>query len=152
MFGYTKGGHEFLQTFRHLKQRYLVIDYDPEVVEYLEQQGIRHAYGDATDLELLEELNINHAKVVVSTIDEYGVNVVLLNYLKHHKSEALFICHADHLDQAKQLYDLGATYVVLPHYIGSERLSSHMKKHGITKEAFTGYRQKQAQASDDLLS
>ena len=149
LFGYTKGGHEFLQAFRHLKQRYLVIDYDPEVIEYLEQQGVRHAYGDATDLEFLEEVNVNRAKVVVSTIDELGVNVALLDYLKHHKSEALFICHADHLDEAKQLYDLGAAYVVLPHYIGSERLSSHIKRNGISKDAFTAYRQKHVTAHED---
>ncbi len=149
LFGYTKGGHEFLRAFRHLRQRYLVIDYDPEVVEYLEQQGIRHAYGDATDLEFLEELNVNRAAVVVSTIDEFSVNVVLLDYLKHHKSEALFICHADHLDQAQQLYDLGATYVVLPHYIGSERLSSHLKKHGMSKSSFAAYRQKHVSSHND---
>lgn len=149
LFGYTKGGHEFLQAFRHLRQRYLVIDYDPEVIEYLEQQGVRHAYGDATDLEFLEELNANRANVIVSTIDEHSANVVLLEYLKHHKSEALFICHADHLDEAKQLYDLGATYVVLPHYIGSERLSSHLKKYGLGKDSFAAYRQKHVTAHED---
>ena len=43
--------HEFPQLFRDMKQRYLVVDYDPEIIEHLEVQGVRHAYGDATDSE-----------------------------------------------------------------------------------------------------
>ncbi|HXH04837.1 MAG TPA: cation:proton antiporter, partial [Candidatus Nitrosotenuis sp.] len=51
LFGYHKGGHEFLRVFREMKERYLVVDYDPEIIEHLETQGVRHAYGDATDSE-----------------------------------------------------------------------------------------------------
>ena len=52
LFGYHHGGHEFLQLFRDTRQRYLIVDYNPEIIEHLEEQGIRHAYGDATDSEL----------------------------------------------------------------------------------------------------
>jgi Kef-type K+ transport system membrane component KefB/voltage-gated potassium channel Kch len=148
LLGYTRGGHEFLEAFRHLKQHYLVIDYDPEVIELLDQQGVRHAYGDATDLEFLEEMNVSRAKVVVSTIDEHSVNLIVLEYLKHHHADTLFICRANHFDQANRLYKMGAAYVILPHYIGSERLSLHLKKHGISKKTFDAYRQKHVTADE----
>lgn len=142
LFGYQKGGHEFVRTFRELKKRYVVVDYDPEVIEHLEEQGIRHAYGDATDPELLDEIGIDKAKLVVSTVTDLATNLSLLNTLRHENPHAVFICHADNYDHAAELYNLGATYVMLPHFIGSEQISAFIKRHGLSHQAFDQYRQK----------
>lgn len=142
LFGYQKGGHEFIRTFRELKKRYVVVDYDPEVIEHLEQQGIRHAYGDATDPELLDEIGIDKAKLVVSTVTDLATNLALLRILRHENPHSVFICHADNYDHAAELYNLGATYVMLPHFIGSEQISAFIKKHGLSQQAFDNYRQK----------
>ncbi|MGI8635182.1 MAG: hypothetical protein ACR2KZ_07235 [Segetibacter sp.] len=40
------------------------------------------------------------------------------------------------------MYRHGATYVMLPHFIGSERISSFIKKHGTNRQAFTNYRER----------
>lgn len=140
LFGYHRGGHEFVQAFREMKQRYLVVDYDPEVIEHLERQGVRNTYGDATDEELLHEINLPKANLVVSVITEMGVNRALLGYLRYHNPEAVFICHANNYDEAADLYRHGATYVILPHFLGSERLGSFIKKHGFNHKAFDVYR------------
>ena len=142
LFGYQKGGHEFVKTFRDLKKRYVVVDYDPEIIEHLEQQGIRHAYGDATDPELLEEIGIDKAKLVVSTMTDYPTNEALLRTLRHQNPHAVFICHADNYDDAANLYSLGATYVMLPHFIGSEQISAFIKRNGLSHQAFDHYRQR----------
>lgn len=140
LFGYHRGGHEFVQAFREMKQRYLVVDYDPEVIEHLERQGVRNTYGDATDEELLHEISLPKANLVVSVITEMGVNRALLGYLRYHNPEAVFICHANNYDEAADLYRHGATYVILPHFLGSERLGSFIKKHGFNHKAFDVYR------------
>lgn len=140
LFGYHRGGHEFLQAFRDMKQRYLVVDYDPEVIEHLDRQGVRNTYGDATDEELLHEINANKAKLVVSTVSDMTVNRALLGYLRYHNPTAVFICHADSYDQAADLYRHGATYVMLPHFLGSERIGGFIKKHGFNHRAFDAYR------------
>jgi len=142
LFGYHKGGHEFLKTFRDMHERYLVVDYDPEVIDTLEEQGVRHAYGDATDEEFLEEINVAHAKLIVSTVTDIEVNLTLLRYLRRHNEKASFICHANNYSEAARLYAHGASYVSLPHYIGSERVSSFIKRHGIDHEALAEYRNK----------
>lgn len=140
LFGYHHGGHEFIQAFRDMKQRYMVVDYNPEVIEHLDRQGIRNTYGDATDEELLHEINANKAKLVVSTIPDMSVNRSLLGYLRYHNPHAVFICHADGYDQAADLYRHGATYVMLPHFLGSERIGGFIKKHGFNHRAFDAYR------------
>lgn len=142
LFGYHKGGHEFLRVFREMKQRYLVVDYDPEIIEHLEAQGIRHAYGDATDSEFLEDINASKAQLIVSTMSDIETNRELLKYLRHHNPKGSFICHANNYDEAAELYRHGASYVMLPHFLGSERISTFIKKHGITHDAFEDYRDK----------
>jgi len=140
LFGYHRGGHEFLQAFRDMKQRYLVVDYDPEVIEHLDRQGVRSTYGDATDEELLHEINAHKAKLVVSTVSDMGVNRSLLGYLRYHNPTAVFICHANGYDEAADLYRHGATYVMLPHFLGSERIGGFIRKHGFNHKAFEVYR------------
>ncbi len=140
LFGYHKGGHEFLKTFRDMKQRYLVVDYNPEVIDSLEEQGVRHAYGDATDDEFLDEINTSRAQLVVSTMTDAETNIALLQYLKRHEFGGSFICHANNYEEAATLYEHGASYVSLPHYIGSERVSSFIKRHGLDHGALAEYR------------
>ena len=142
LFGYRKGGHEFVRTFKEMKKRFVVVDYDPEVIEHLEHQGIPFAYGDATDLELLEEINIQKAELIVSTMTDMPTNRALLQHVRRNNQKAIFISHADNYDEAADLYNHGATYVMLPHFIGSERISSFIKRHGFNHGAFDEYREK----------
>ena len=37
LFGYNKGGQEFIKAMRSMNKKYVVIDYDPEVIEILSQ-------------------------------------------------------------------------------------------------------------------
>ncbi|HVS79080.1 MAG TPA: cation:proton antiporter [Candidatus Saccharimonadales bacterium] len=141
LFGYQKGGHEFVKVFRQMTKNFVVIDYDPEVIDILEQRKIRHLYGDATDAELLEEANIAKAKLIVSTITDPEANSFLLNFLKHKGSDAVVIAEADNPKEAGKLYDEGASYVILPHFIGGQKISAFVKKSGFRKSDFKRIRE-----------
>lgn len=142
LFGYQKGGHEFVKVFRALKKRFVVIDYDPEVIDSLEHHKIDYLYGDAADIELLEEAGLDRAKLVVSTMSDFEVNLFLMKLINQHNRRAVVIMHADSADQARQLYDHGASYVVIPHYIGTEKISSFIRQSHLKKSEFKKYRQK----------
>lgn len=142
LFGYHKGGHEFVTTFREMKKRYIVVDYNPEVIETLERQHIHHIYGDATDYELLDEIGIEKAEMVVSLVPGFTTNRELLKFYLHKNPKGIFICHTTDYDTAASLYEHGAAYVMLPHFIGSEKMSAFIRKNGSNKEAFEQYRRK----------
>lgn len=142
LFGYQRGGHEFISLFKKLKKKYVVIDYDPEVIDIIERRKINYLYGDATDAELLEEAGVEHAKLVVSTIPDFEINAFLLGWLGHKNPGAVAIVHADDPLEAAKLYEAGASYVILPHYIGSEQVSSFIGKSGLAKSAFTKQRKR----------
>lgn len=142
MFGYRKGGMEFLKTFRAMNHKFVVIDYDPEIIETLEQQQVHYIYGDAVDPEMLEEIHLDKTKLVVSTISDYKTNRFLTHWLSKNNPHAVFVCSADSAQHASDLYADGAAYVMIPHYIGSEKLSSFIHKNGFSKTEFKHYREK----------
>lgn len=142
LFGYRKGGHEFLKTFKGMDKKYIVVDYDPENIETLERQRVPYLYGDATDPELLDELNLSKSKLVVSTISDTETNHYLAHWLNTHNPGAVFVCSADRAEYASDLYAEGASYVMMPHYIGSEKISTFIRKNGFNKTEFKNFREK----------
>src|SRR3989344_3347690 len=142
LFGYQRGGHEFVSLFRKLHKKYVVIDYDPEIIDTLINRRINHLYGDAADIELLEEAGVERARLVVSTIPDFQINSFILDYLKRKNPRAVIILHGDDPLEAAKYYQAGASYVVLPHYIGSEKVSEFIGKSGLAKSAFTKQRQR----------
>jgi voltage-gated potassium channel Kch len=142
LLGYHHGGHEFVRIFQQMKHRFMVIDYDPEIIDLMEHQKIDYLYGDVTDTELLKEANLEKSKLVVSTISDHSTNVFIVNLLEKINPNAVIICHADNIHQATELYDLGASYVMIPHYIGSERIGQFIKRAGLDKNEFKKFREK----------
>lgn len=142
LFGYQRGGHEFIDLFKKLGKKYVAIDYDPEIIDILISKKINYLYGDATDGDLLEEAGLDHAKLVVSTIPDFEVNQYLLGWLANKNPRAVAIMHTDDPLEAAKLYNAGASYVILPHYIGSEQVSTFISKSGLSKEAFKKQRKK----------
>lgn len=140
LFGYHKGGREYLDAFREMKLHYLVVDDNPEVIDRLNQQGIRNTFGDMADEEFLNEIGAANAKLFISTLESVNANLAALRYVRKNSQTASFICQATRYDDAVKLYEHGASYVGLPHFIGSERVSNYIKRHGIDHESLGRYR------------
>lgn len=142
LFGYQKGGHEFLKVFQGLNKPYVLIDYDPDIIDSLERQKLPYLYGDATDIELLEEAGIESAKLIVSTMTDHETNTFLLQLIENKNPNAVVILYGESIEQASELYDMGASYVIMPHFIGSEKIGSFIRRNGLNKSEFKKYRQR----------
>ncbi len=142
LFGYRKGGHEFMKAFQAIGKRFVVVDYDPEVIDILEQQKVNYLYGDVGDVELLEEIGLDKVKLVVSTITDFPTTQVLVSQLLNRNPHMVIVCHAESLQQAEELYDTGVSYVMMPHYLGSEKISAFIKRSGIKRSEFKKFREK----------
>jgi Kef-type K+ transport system membrane component KefB len=136
-FGFNKGGAELIKTFQGMSRKKLVVvDYDPEAIEHLENRKVHYIYGDATDIELLDELNIEDASLIVSTITHFPTNRFLIEYIEKLNQKAVIISRADTAEEAAELYGLGANYVMVPHFVGTEKLSHFISRHGLSKKDF----------------
>ncbi|MEK6922126.1 MAG: NAD(P)-binding protein [Nanoarchaeota archaeon] len=136
LFGYNKMGYDLLDSFKKLKKKYLIVDYDPETILALKKEGYACEYGDAEDLELLEELNIGKAQMIISTISSVRINNTLLAKARELNKKAVVIVVSHHIEEAIQLYKAGATYVVMPHMVGGSHTSNMIKKYGVDVTKF----------------
>lgn len=136
-FGFNKGGAELIKTFQEMpRKKLVVVDYDPEAIEHLENRKVHYIYGDATDIELLDELNLEDAKLIVCTITHFPTNRFLIEYIEKVNQKAVIISRADTAEEAAELYGLGANYVMVPHFVGTEKLSHFISRHGLSKKDF----------------
>lgn len=130
IFGYDRIGYALFKTIKKLKKSYVIIDYDPFIIKKLKKNGIECIYGDASNIELISQFEIEKSQMVISTIPEYEISSLLLNYVKTRDEKVLVILTANHIDDALRLYEKGADYVILPHFLGGEYVSALIEDTG----------------------
>ena len=136
LFGYNKMGYDLLDSFKKLRKKFLIVDYDPDMVRRLTKEGYNCQYGDAEDIELLEDLNVGKTKMLVSTIPDVRANEIIITKAREQNKNAVVIVLSNHIEDALRLYKSGATYVVMPHMVSGEHTSSLIKKHGVDVKKF----------------
>lgn len=117
-------GFEFIEYFNRQGSRFLVLDHDPEVIAGLARDGVNHEYGDAYDPDLLDELKVSAAELVVSTVPDLETNLVLLASAKRRDTGPIVMIVAHRISHALELYEAGADYVILPHFLGGAYAAS----------------------------
>ncbi len=120
LLGYNRIGFSVVRAFSKITRNFLVVDYNPQVVKELKKVGINAVYGDVDDSEFLEDLRMDKASLIVSTIPEKETNQLILDVLEREKSKPVVILTARQIEDAIDLYDAGADYVILPHFLGGE--------------------------------
>ncbi len=136
LFGYNRIGYDLLKSFRKTKKKFLIVDYDPETIINLAKEGVNCRYGDASDFELLNELNLAKAKMVYSTIPDFDTNILLINKIREINAKVIVIVVSHQIDEAIKLYNQGATYVIMPHFLGGHYASTLIEKYGFNVNSF----------------
>jgi Trk K+ transport system NAD-binding subunit len=136
LFGYDRIGYDILESFKKIKKKFLVIDYNPETITKLAKEGFDCKYGDADDSELLNELNFSKIKMVVSTVHNLDTNLLLINKIRESNKKAIITVVSHQIDEAIKLYDAGATYVLMPHFLGGHHVSTMIEEHGLNLNKF----------------
>ncbi len=144
LFGYGRFGKELFETLsKKSKKKILVIDENPNIITTLQQNNIPCVYGDAGEIDFLEELNINNIKMVVSTIKNYDDTILLIKTIKKHNPHTIVILISHNTQEAIKFYKEWADYVILPHQIGAHHASLLLEKYGFNIKKFIEKKEKQ---------
>jgi Kef-type K+ transport system membrane component KefB/Trk K+ transport system NAD-binding subunit len=113
-------------TALRLKDRLVVVDFNPEIHESLQSRGIKVVYGDISHLDTLHHAGIQDVKIVISTIpDTILVGTDNLKIIKHIKGicpHAKIIVTAESIERALKMYAEGADYVFIPRILAAQNL------------------------------
>lgn len=150
LFGYNRIGFGILRSLKKLKKKYLVIDFNPDTINALTKLRIPALYGDADDAELIRELPLEKIDMAVSTIPDYETNVLIIETVRMVNPDAIIIARAHSIEDALDLYQKGASYVLTPHFLGGEYISKMIEKDKIDLEDYKKERKKHVKSLRDI--
>ncbi len=136
LFGYGRFGSNLYTLLQKTHEKILVIDEHPGIISHLQKSKIPCIYGDVSDIDFLHELNVKKSKMIISTVKSFDENIVLLKTIKQHNPQLIIILVANHIYEAIKLYEQGADYVILPHYIGVDHTSLMVEEYGFDIRKF----------------
>ena len=88
------------------------------------KKGYHCIYGEVTDEEIIERMNLKGIKILVSTVPDLKDNLYLIKKVRSKNKKAKIIVTSSTIDNALKLYEKRADYVVLPHFLGGEHASN----------------------------
>jgi Kef-type K+ transport system membrane component KefB/voltage-gated potassium channel Kch len=119
--GYHRMGYSVVKALKEMDRKILVIEFDPDIIKGLCNEGIPAMYGDIGDIEVLRRANLTDAEIVISTVPRLEDNLLLIDEAKKMNARILVIVTASSIDHALELYEKGADYVVLPKWFAGEK-------------------------------
>lgn len=140
LFGCHRVGLDFLATLSKLGLSFIVVDFDPDVIEKLKDKGVPCRYGDAGDNEFLDEFALHKLKLVISTVPDFETNQFLLSKIRKVNARAVVISLAHTAFEANVLYRDGASYVIMPHYLGGNVAAMLVEKLGHNPAKYAAHR------------
>jgi len=151
LLGYNRTGFSLLKSLIKLNKTFVVIDYDPTVIDRLKKKKIPFIYGDASDVEMLDEINIEKAKLIISTIPETDSTILLINKIKNKNKDTIIIVTARQINEAIEFYKLGADYVILPHFLGGKNTAELIERAKTNKKIYEEEKIKQIKELKERL-
>jgi len=132
LLGCGQMGHQILQQIKKFKEDYIVVDHDNSVIKNLIKKNISCIFGDVEDDELLNELDLEDAEIIISTLPSVEDNFFLIKYIEKipHNKRPIVIVTSDSGRDGLELFNRGADYVILKPYLGAEHI------HNINKELY----------------
>ncbi len=125
--GCHRMGSIYLKNLEKYRNKILVVDYNPEIIQALSKQKVSCIYGDADSHELLSKLPTQNLKLVLSTIPKKEENLFIIKHFKKLSDKIFVVVTAQKIDDALEFYKEGADYVLLPIIIGAEQCLDMIK-------------------------
>lgn len=151
IFGYGNVGSEFVRMAKENKQSYIVIDYDPKLQNKNNLDRDSFVYGDAEDVEFLDEIKLVKSGILVSTIPDPNVNLSLIKFYRKKNKTGVIIVTSHGVEETKELYSAGATYVIMPHFLGAHHAALMLSRYMGNEDVFEKARSTQANQLNNMF-
>ena len=125
--GAHRMGRHIIASLEKQKHPFVILDFNPEIVEKYLEQNYLAICGDATDSYIQQQINLAKSKLIISTIPDLEDNIMLLDAVKklttgkRKKPKMIFMAQDE--DEIKFLYQQNIDYVISPHFMSGLHLA-----------------------------
>jgi len=139
---------EFLKK-KYSRNLIIIVDFNPEIIQTLVASGFKAVFADISDPEVLEDLELGKAKLIISTDPDINDSLLVMKYAKSKNYKGPFIATAYWVHDAIKLYEAGADYVVVPETVGGKHVSKMLSDHW---DNLSALKKNKSRNFEDLLS
>ena len=109
----------------------LILDFDPDKVEHIKKNESKFhkvRYVDPLDPDMWKEFKFEKAKAIISAIEGNNEKeLAIIDYLKNNNSKTITIIHSSNYREAIEMYDNGASFVILPVNLAGEGMINYLE-------------------------
>lgn len=134
--GYHRLGWKICDTLKEMDISFAVVDFDPMAARKLEARNIPFFFGDATETDFLEELPLDHARLVISTMPLADDQLALIEHIRRRNTKAIVIANLAHAKFMDDIYAAGADYVMMPHLLTGQWIAEILRDKRWTRRTF----------------
>ena len=135
--GYGRLGQNVVKHLHKRKERIVIIDLKEDHITLAKQRGYLSLHGDAESSELLENLNIKHAKRILCLTDNDVSNVYITLSARQLNPDIEIIAKANYAENEIKLSRAGADHAIAP-YETSGLIAAQYAEQPVSFEAFFG--------------
>lgn len=125
--GADRVGKVVIEHLRKANIETVVLDYNPTTVRALRADGYHVLYGDVSDSEVIDNLQLETAHLVISTASGMRDSLALLDACKRKGVKAQVIVRTVDASQEEALKLAGADYVIFPERVSGDFLVSKLE-------------------------
>jgi len=141
--GHHRIGGEVCRALKESGTKFSVIDYNPKTIKELKKMRMHAVFGDVSDIEFLETLNICSSSLIIMTIPSVEDQLNLIGFVKKNSPKTLVIANAYQKEDVENMYVAGADFVMMPHFIGGRWISDLLRGRKISQKMLNDFRETQ---------
>jgi Kef-type K+ transport system membrane component KefB len=127
--GCDRTGRSILNFLKKKGKSYIVVDFNPDVFSVLDSEKTPIVYGDVNDPDIFHLASVDKSSLLISTIGSLNDNLNLLSKINHLTDKPVTIMKASSRSDAVELYQKGASYVIVPEFVAGEHIRHLLSHH-----------------------
>lgn len=138
--GYDESTRELIPILEEIYGEVIIVEKDPEVVKELEDPenslenknvSYKLIYGDLIHEEIRKRSGLYNASALISMAPDHNLNKMILDEL-----DCLTILKAKDFEEAIELYDLDADYVIVKEFLAGKKVGDYLTLYLDDREKF----------------
>jgi monovalent cation:H+ antiporter-2, CPA2 family len=124
--GYGLNGQNLARVLKEVSIPYRVLEMDPDLVRSAKAAGEPISFGDGTRPEILQQVGIEKARVLVVAISDPAATARLVSQARRLRSDLYVIVRTRYVAEIEHLYRLGANQVIPEEFETSVEIFAHV--------------------------
>lgn len=126
IYGGGRVGEHIADLLAYNKQRFVIIENDPERISALSAKKYAVLSGNPEEEIVLKEANIKHAKGLIAVLPLTESNILLTLTAKEMNPHLRVYARASKLNLVNKLRKAGAEFIIMPEYAGAELIVNNI--------------------------